>query len=370
VIFVKKLPKIAVCGSGSAGAAIASDLSLMGCSVNLFELDKFRKKNVEPILERGGIEVTGETQSGKIGLAKFNIVTTDPEEAVKDTDLIMITVPAYAHEAFFNAITPHLREGQNILINTGYFASLRFAGMLKSRGVFEKITLAEANIMPYISVKQEATQVHIQRVKRHVSLSAFPAEKTGKVLELVKRVYPQHDSVPNVLWSNFAPGNTPVHATFAIPIASYYFDRNRGGKFYGEATTCGARLVQAFDKERLKIGGELGCQLETEEEWFEKTYGYKGKDLAEALRKSDHAEEWTTSAFIESVIREDIMYFYVPLVEFGQLLGIPTPTTNAIIEVMGIMLGINYRENGITLKDLGLLGMTRERIVDYVTTGK
>jgi opine dehydrogenase len=370
VIFVKELPKIAVCGCGSAGTAIASDLSLMGCNVNLFELEKFRKKNVEPILERGGIEVTGETQSGKTGVAKLNRVTTDAEEAIKDVDLIMITVPAYAHEAFFTAIAPHLQEGQTILTNTGYFASLRFTSMLKKSGVFEKITLAEANIMPYLSVKQEATQVHIQRVKRHVSLSAFPAEKTDRVLELVKRVYPQHEKVPNVLWTNFAPGNTPVHATFAIPIASYYFDRNRGGKFYGEATTCGARLVYAFDKERLKIAQELGCQVGTEGEWFEKTYGYKGKDLAEALRKSDHAEEWTSAAFMESVIREDILYFYVPLVEFAKLLGIPTPTTKSIVEVMGIMLGINYWEKGVTLKDLGLAGMNKERIIRYVTTGK
>ena len=370
MIFVKESPKIAVCGCGSAGTAIASDLSLMGCKVNLFELESYRKKNVEPILERGGIEVTGETQSGKTGLAELNVVTTDAEEAIKGTDLIMITVPAYAHEVFFTAIAPHLEEGQSILTNTGYFASLRFAGMLKRKEAFEKITLAEANIMPYISVKQEATKVHIQRVKRHLSLSTFPAEKTDKVIRLVKRVYPQHEKVPNVLWTNFAPGNTPVHATFAIPIASYYFDRNRGGKFYGEATTCGARLVYAFDKERLKIAEELGCRVDTEEKWFEKTYGYKGKDLADALRKSDHAEEWTSSAFIESVIREDILHFYVPLVEFGELLGIATPTTKSIIEVLGIMLGINYWEKGITLKDLGLAGMNRERIIKYVTTGK
>jgi opine dehydrogenase len=370
VIFVKGLPKIAVCGCGSAGTAIASDLSLMGCNVNLFELEKYRKKNVEPILERGGIEVTGETQSGKTGLAKLNLVTTDAEEAIKGVELIMIAVPAYAHEAFFNAIAPHLEQGQTILTNTGYFASLRFTSMLKKTGVFEKITLAEANIMPYLSVKLGASQVHIQRVKRHVSLSAFPAEKTDRVLELVKRVYPQHEKVPNVLWTNFAAGNTPVHATFAIPIASYYFDRNRGGKFYGEATTCGARLVCAFDKERLKIAKELGCQVETEEKWFEETYGYKGKDLAEALRKSDHAEEWTSAAFIESVIREDILYFYVPLVEFGELLGIPTPTTKSIIEVMGIMLGVNYWEEGATLEDLGLAGMNKERIIAYVTKGK
>jgi len=367
---VKELPKIAVCGCGSAGTAMAADLTLMGCNVNLFEVERYRKKNVEPILDRGGIELTGETQSGRTGLAKLNLVTTDAEEAIKDVDLIMITVPAYAHEAFFDAIAPYLEEGQSILTNTGYFASLRFAGMLKKRGVFEKITLAEANIMPYLSLKLEATQVHIQRVKRNISLSAFPSEKTDGILELVKRVYPQHEKVPNVLWTNFAPGNTPVHATFAIPIASYYFDRNRGGKFYGEATTCGARLVYAFDKERLKVAEELGCQVETEEKWFEKTYGYKGKDLAEALRKSDHAEEWTSAAFIESVIREDILYFYVPIVGFGELLGIPTPTTKAIIEVMGIMLGINYWEKGITLTDLGLAGMNKERIIRYVTTGK
>jgi len=41
--------KVAVCGGGRGGTAIAADLTFMGCRVNLFELPKF-KQSFEPIM--------------------------------------------------------------------------------------------------------------------------------------------------------------------------------------------------------------------------------------------------------------------------------------------------------------------------------
>lgn len=120
--------KVAVCGGGRGGTALAADMTFMGCRVNLFELPKFGR-SLEPILQSGGIELTGDTQSGKTGVAKLNLVTTDPAEAIRGVDLIMIPVPAFGHQAFFEAIAPHLRPGQTILVNTCYWACLRFAPM-------------------------------------------------------------------------------------------------------------------------------------------------------------------------------------------------------------------------------------------------
>lgn len=367
--------KVAVCGGGRGGTAIAADLTFMGCSVNLFELPKF-KQSFEPIMQRGGIELTGDTQSGKTGFAKLNMVTTDPKEAVKGADLIMMTVPAFGHKAFFDAIVPHVEEGQNILVNTCYWACLRFAPMLKKLGIFDKIILAEAMILPYASNVIGPAQTHIHRTKQQfIALSAFPATKTDEILKMVKTVYPQHQKVPNVLWTNLGNLNTPIHATFTIPIAGMLFDRftdgrQGGAKFYGEATTPGARLVEAYDKERLAIGKALEVDLLTEEEMMYKLYGYKGKDLAEAMRKSEHAEMFTDVVFHHGLLEEDLRYFYVSLSQLGDQLGIPTPVTKSILTVMSTMVSINYWEGATTLKDIGLAGLNKDQIVKFVTEGK
>ena len=157
--------KVCICGSGNAGIAIAADLALLEYEVNLFELPEF-KNSIEPIKEEGGIIVTGNTYSGKTGKAKLNKITTDASEAVKGTELIMVTVLAMAHEVVLKVFSAYLEEQQVILSNTRYWASLRFRDLLWEEGVLEKVTMAEANTMPYLSEKKESTHVHIFRHKK------------------------------------------------------------------------------------------------------------------------------------------------------------------------------------------------------------
>jgi len=80
-----------------------------------------------------------------------------------------------------------------------------------------------------------------------------------------------------------------------------------------------------------------------------KLYGYKGKDLAEAMRKSEHAEMFTDVVFHHGLLMEDLRYFYVSLSELGKALGIPTPVTDSVLTVMSVMTGIDYRDGATTL---------------------
>lgn len=372
---MSKLPKVAVCGAGRASTAIAGDLTFMGCQVNLFQLEQF-KSSIEPIKQRGGVEITGETQSGKTGFVNLNMVTTDPKEAIKGVDLIMVSVPAFGHKAFFDAFSPYLEEGQSILVNTSYWACLRFAGKLKEMGIFDKITLAEAMIMPYAANVVDATTTHIYRTKKNfIALSAFPAAKTDKLLELIQTVYPQHKKVPNVLWTSIGNINTPVHAPLTIPVAGLIFDRYTDGKqggvkLYAEATTPAARLIEAYDKERLAVAKALGLDLLSAAETTFTLYGYKGKDMGEAFRKSEHAEMFFNIKFQKDILEEDLRYFYTTLAQLGDLLGIQTPVTRSILTIMSTMVDINYWEGATTLEQMGLAGLNKHQIVKYVTDGK
>lgn len=360
-------PLFTVCGAGRAGTAIAADITLMGYDVNLFELSGL-EESVKPIIKAGGIELSGKTQSGKVGFAKIKKITTDPREAIKDADLIMVAPPAFAHKAFFEAFAPYLKKGQCVVVNTGYWASLRLAGLLKKFGIFDDITLAEANIMPYLSDKQ-GNKSHIFNVKQDIKLATFPGKKETLLFDVMKLVYPQHVKVPNVLWTNFAAGNPSAHATLLLPIAGIPFDRYRGCKLYGEATVPGARLVDAFDMERIKVAKALGCDAETAFEHIQRTYSYTGKDIAEAYRKSPHADRYIPAERIQAVILEDLSYFYVPVSRIADSLSIDTPIIDGIVNIMGAMLDTNYWEKGITLEQLGLSGKSAEEIVTYVNDG-
>ncbi|CAB1080144.1 hypothetical protein D1AOALGA4SA_7832 [Olavius algarvensis Delta 1 endosymbiont] len=157
---MNELPKITVCGCGSGAMAMAADIALMGREVTLYELPGF-KNNLDPIRKNGGISLTGNTYSGKTGLARLCKVTDDAEVAVRDCQLIMINVPTSAVDKFVEALSPYLNKDHTILVTTGYWASLRLRKLLEKNANSREATIVEQNIMPYLSRKIGPAQAHI-----------------------------------------------------------------------------------------------------------------------------------------------------------------------------------------------------------------
>lgn len=365
--------KVTVIGSGAAGAAIAGDLALKeNIQVNIFELEKFYD-NIKPFQEYGGIEVTdnSKTTAGKTGFAKLNKISTNPDEVIGEADVIMVSVPAMYHEYFFEIISPYFKPRQIILFNTGYWACLRiykkYKALIESKGV----KIAESTIMPYLSKRFSPNKIRIYNFKRNMKVSAFPGENSDEIVKILKNYYTQFEAVPNILYTNIVSGGNPcVHVQFSLPILGYMFDRFQGCKFYGEATLQGSRLAEAFDRERGKLAEKFGInKIETSVEWVDRIYGYKGKTVGEAFRKSDHSDRYSSLAGMERVFVEDVSYSFIPLIRLGKMLGVSTPVIESMVELMGVMLDKDYWERGISLEDIGLANLNVEEILSYINKG-
>ncbi len=363
-------PRLTVCGAGAAGLAIAADSALKGLEVKLFELPHLAGK-LDAARRAGGVEVTAdsETTAGTTGFARLAAVTDDPGEALAGADVVMITAPAMYHHVFTDALAPHLREGQIVLYNTGYWASLRES--LRLGDTVPDVTWAESNIMPYIC-QLRGDAINIGRYKRHFAVAAFPGERSAAVYDVVRHIYSQYDPAETVIDTNIAAaGNPPIHVTLTIPIAGLYFDRYMGGKFYQDTTIPGQRLVTAFDAERERLAAHLGSELFEDQVSFDRRcYLYEGDDLVQMLRSSPHADWFATAAYLEQVGSEDIIYAFVPMVRLGEALGIDLPVTRAMVEVMGTMLGRDYWAEGLDLGAIGLEGLDLEGVRRYVMTGR
>jgi opine dehydrogenase len=364
-----EMPAVTVCGCGSAGTAIAADVALMGAPVTVFELPAF-ECNIAAIRERGAVELTGQTSSGKTGVARLQRVTTDPQEALEGAELIMITAPAHAHGAFFEALAPHFASGQTVLVNTGYWASLRMRTVLQKHAALDKVTVAEEHIMPYLSRVIAPAHAHIYNFKRDLRVSAWPATRNDEVVKLVRKVYPQFSASRNVLENNLYPGNPSVHAQITIPQAAFFFERAREFRFYAEVSRCASRLTDAFDRERMGLAAALGCKVPHAFDYFRKAYLYEGEGFYEIFGQSAHAERWGTDAGNRRVLQEDLAYFMVPMERLAGRLGIEVPVTRAIIEMIQIFAETDYRTGGVTLADLGLDACrTAQEMVDFATYG-
>jgi opine dehydrogenase len=171
--------------------------------------------------------------------------------------------------------------------------------------------------------------------------------------------------------NNFQPGNPSVHVQINIPKASFFFDRAREFRFYGEVSPSASKLADAFDEERRRVAAAFGYKTPTYVEWFNNAYNYGGENLDEIFGKvtCEHGKRWGNSSGNLRVIREDLCYFFVPMEQLAAVVGEDVPVTKACIEILKVFTDFDYREHGIKLSDLGLEGMDRSQIIQYVNEG-
>lgn len=360
--------QITVCGCGNAGIAMAADISFLGFDVNLFEMPDF-EANLKPMQKIGGVELTGNTYSGKEGFTKLNKITSDAKEAISGSSIIFLTLPAQHHQTVVDHLSPYFEEGQIILVSTGYWAGLRLNAFLKEKKLDNKITIVEASIFPYLSGNIGPAKAHIFNYKRHMLLSAFPSELNNEKCEIVRKVYPQYEICKNTLESNLYPGNHSLHPQITLPNVIFFFERAREFRFYGELSKSAAQLADAFDEERLKVAKYYECDETNYVDAFNKIYEYEGKDLYEMYANSEHSKRWGRVEGIHRVLIEDLCYFFVPMESLAKAAGIEVPVTTAMIDIFKVFTGYDYRGNGITLKELGLEGLTKEDMINVVTRG-
>jgi opine dehydrogenase len=182
-------PNVTICGCGSGGMAMAADLAMLGCRVNLYETPAFAA-NLEPIRERRGIALSGLPFSGKTGLARMNKITSDATEALEGSELVFINVPAMAVGSCLEHLAPHFLPGQVVVVTTSYWASFRYRDLLRATGAFDKYTFVEMVIMPYLSGKVGPAEVEIGNWKRELFVSSWPAAGNARAIEAIRKVYP------------------------------------------------------------------------------------------------------------------------------------------------------------------------------------
>ena len=119
-------PRFAVLGAGHGGLALAGHLAKMGFPVNLWNRTASRVELLQP---RGAIESEGVVEGG----GRVRLATTDLKDAIAEVDVIMVAVPANAHQDVARALASLVEDGQIIVLNPG-----RTGGALEVRNIFQQ----------------------------------------------------------------------------------------------------------------------------------------------------------------------------------------------------------------------------------------
>jgi len=364
----KDFPKFAVLGAGHGGKTMAAHLGLMGFSVNLYNYRDVEKEymiDLNEIRAKGGIELEGAIN----GFGKLNIVSSSIKEVIENVDVIMVVVPAYAHRYMAKACAPYLQDGQIVVLNPGRTGgAFEFKKVLEEEGATAKVKVAETQTLIYTCRSVGYTRAKVFSVKKRVPIAALPATETKSVLKVINEAYPQFVPANSVLETSLNNIGAVFHPTLTL-LNSARIEMTGGDfEFYIDgASPHVCKVLEEVDRERIRVARSLDVKVTTLKEWLKVTYGVEGKSLFEALQNNTaYKGIKAPSTLKHRYIFEDVPTGLVPISSLGSMLGVSTPTIDALINLASVMFGINFWEQGRTVEKLGLAGLTIEEIKKLV----
>ncbi len=366
---------IAILGGGNGAFAAAADLKLKGFRIHLCEVPELAE-NIRDVRERGGIELeTIGMPDVSSGFAPLDSIGTDPQEALRDAQVVLVVVPAFAHQRFAAFFAPYVRQDQTIVFTPGGFGgSLELARVLVEMGVEHLPSLVETECLPYSGFKKTPTSVQVSGSKRGLKIAAFPGRDGEKVLATVQELYPTVQLISNILETGLRNGNMIAHPPVMLLNAGR-IESGQRFRFYWEGITPSVgQVIEQMERERMRVGQAVGLTLTPMREVFLGWYsrqGAHGETLSEVLSTNPVYEiDWAPDTLEHRFIVEDIPYGLVPMETLGRLAGASTSVTSSLIDLGSTMRGRNLRQEGRDLIRLGLSYQSPLDIMQFVQAGE
>lgn len=354
--------KISIIGAGNGGQAIAAYLSIQGCDVSVCDTDYAKIKKLK---ELGYIRLKGKIE----GVGKVSCFTTDVADIIPNSDIIMITTTANAHQTVAKSIAPFVKDGQIIILNPGRTCgALIFKRTLKEAGCNKRYYLGEAQTLVYACRVIEDGVVNIIGVKDEVLLSALPASDTKHILETINRYYPCFIEVDNVLRTSLENIGAIFHPCVCLFNAAT-IERQNEFWFYRDMTEQIARFIEKFDAERIAVGKAYGIDLLNVRDWIKFAYNDTvGETLCERMKNNPaYYDIKAPGTIFTRQLTEDIPTGVLPIMELGKAAGVKTPLLESMVSIIENLLEIDFHTQGRCLKNLGLENMTKDEIIRYIT---
>ena len=357
--------RFAVIGGGNGGLAMAGYLAYRGFTVNLYNRTQAR---IQSLIDDPKIDLSGFIE----GTGLLNLVTSNLKEAIRETDIIMITTPATGHYDLARLMVPYLEDGQIIVLNPGRTAgALEVLETLRSFGCQKDIVVAEAQTFIYACRAIGPKSARIFSVKHEVSLAAIPAIYTQKVIRLLSGAYPQFTPAKNVMETSINNFGAIFHPAPTL-LNSGHIERGETFEYYLEGITPSiGQMLEKLDSERMKVAVALGVKAVSARQWLEESYGAKGESIYEAIQNNPAYKGLTAPKGLDTrYIYEDVPCSLVPISSIAEKLGIETPAIDTIIRLANIMTGRNFLQEGRTVEKLGFKEMSVSQILEFAQMGE
>lgn len=394
---------IAVLGGGAVGKTCAADCKLAGREVRLYS----RSEKSLAYLDKTGILLDGIQRNvygfERSGRAHLDMYSTNMAEVVKGAKLILLSVPALAHEHYLKTLVPLLEDGMVIHTFTDNYASLLLRKYMREAGCTKDVIIGGWSSAPYgtrIEKVQGFWTNHVGIKYRAISLrgACLPMSDIDDFMESVKYL-PCMDSVTygdgpvkgdTMMDIGFSNVNPVIHVPASLLGVS---SMENWSLVYGNApdsysmyshglcpSIC--RVQYQFYKEECAIADAMGIESPyySYEMFFSRrsilTQEYMGLDengkdnVVFPLDKPCDEGNTGPNTIDHRYITEDIPVGCKIYHDLGKKFGVPTPIIDSMIVLGGAMHEKSFFED--TKYDLDYLGighMSKEELLDYMRNG-
>lgn len=349
---------VAVLGGGGTGCYIAAELALRGYSVNLYEEKTYWHENIDDIVEKGGIELTG---LGLNGFATLNLITDDLSEAVKDVELIIVSMVAWRHKKLAEMLSPLVNDETVIVLSAGNFGSIFFkrAFMPECRAVVGETMGNMFSCRMCGNAVAVASGVYSAK-----TVAAFPAKDTPRLMERFSKFYACQEG-KNVFETALNAPNICIHLAGSL-LNTAAVERDPGFALYRQGLSQGVINCQrTVEEEKRKIMETMGYKMVIHTDFMDRLVQYDQFPELDCFRNLAGPSNMKHRYVVEDATTGDSI-----LMCLGARLGIPTPTVRALVQIACAVNQDDYFEKGLSLDDLGITGSTPEEINDYLYEGE
>lgn len=348
-----------IIGAGNGGQSLAGDMTLRGAKVSAI-YDK-NPAPIESIKKAGGIKMSGPVVQG---FAPIDNPTASLEVAMKAGNVFLVTIVGNFHPQLAKEMAPYVTAEHTILLIPGNAgSSLLFRKTLAECGVKEMPLIGETLSLPYATRLLGEAHAGIKARKLTLPAAALPAARNEELLAAVQPAIPEIS-----LWSDsLSVGLNNLNPCGHVP----YYLLNMGkveaptpadSDFHAWNTKTTDRIATLYDEERMAVMRAIGLTPMSYAEAMSKLYAnvhYVPIRQNESIAKN-------AVQVPDRFIDEDVPLNMILVSEIGRKSGIPTPTTDLLIELSTLVREKDFRATGTTMEKIGMHSLKTEDVKQLI----
>lgn len=326
-----------VIGAGHGGQALAAYIAYLGNPTIIYNRTK---TVVDQINSMGGIQLHGMIES----MVKDIHATHRLKEALDASELIMVCIPAHAHEEIAELMAPYLQAHHKVIINPGRtLGAFLFKKYLSAAGCDLDIPICETDTFVLTSRRVRPGVSHIFSRKKKLRVAALNPSHNEEVYKALKPSFNMvcmEESIIITSLSNIGMLFHPFPALMnlaRIECGDNYLHYKEG------ITPLVSNFIEKLDDERLALARSFGYVLPSAFEWLDIVYGSQGESLYLRLQDTHQYDEIGSPGDITTrYIYEDIPTGIVPMLELAKLANTPHKHLEIVLNLANSLYSIDF----------------------------